>query len=224
MDETISEYQKMSGVELLEWIAFKGDYPQEAEMAFCVFCDRYQRRLLQKSEIHCCKFNYNETIALMAVECTFNKVWNKAITFDMKKANTKNIDSAIYIWMGKILYTQITLFKVSDKCAQPTSEEDLSLIYDVDQLIVHTEPNDIETQKILKTKLAFVESVMERLSPKHRVIYLTYLAYGSETGRNIPRSVSNKLKEELELTQASIRVYKKQVSDLIKNYTENESN
>jgi hypothetical protein len=212
------DFENMVGSELLEYISFKDEFPNEAELAFYVFCDRYQRDILQKSEIQCSKFEYNEAIAFLAAKCTFDKVWNKAHTFSMEKANTKNIDKAILLWMYKILYTQILLFKDRDTCAQPTEEEDLSLIANLDALVNVYAPENLEKQKELKENLSFLERVLQGLSQKHRIIYFTYLAYKPEKDKNIPRSVSNKLKEQLDLTQASIRVYRKDATDLVNNY------
>jgi hypothetical protein len=212
------DFENMVGSELLEYISFKDEFPNEAELAFYVFCDRYQRDILQKSEIQCSKFEYNEAIAFLAAKCTFDKVWNKAHTFSMEKANTKNIDKAILLWMYKILYTQILLFKDRDTCAQPTEEEDLSLIENLDALVNVYAPENLEKQKELKENLSFLERILQGLSLKHRIIYFTYLAYKPEKGKNIPRSVSNKLKEQLDLTQASIRVYRKDATDLVNNY------
>lgn len=212
------DFENMVGSELLEYISFKNDFPNEAELAFCVFCDRYQRDILRKSEIQCSKFEYNEVIALLAAKCTFDKVWQKAHTFNMKKANTKSIDKAILLWMYKILYTQILLFKNRDTCAQPTKEEDLSLIEDLDGLVNVFVPENLEKQKELKENYSFLEKVLQGLSPKHRIIYFTYLAYKPGKGKNIPRSVSNKLQEQLDLTHASIRVYRKEATDLVNNY------
>ena len=212
------DFENMVGSELLEYISFKDEFPNEAELAFCVFRDRYQRDILQKSEIQCSKFEYNEAIAFLAATCTFDKVWKNAHTFDIKKANTKNIDKAILLWMYKILYTQILLFKDRDTCAQPTKEEDLSLIENVDELINVYAPENLEKKKELKENLIFLERILQGLSQKHRIIYFTYLAYKPEKNKNIPRSVSNKLQEQLDLTQASIRVYRKEATDLVNNY------
>ena len=217
MSEKI-DFKNMVGSELLEYISFKDEFPNEAQLAFSVFCDRYQRDILEKSEIQCSKFEYNEVVALLAANCTFDKVWQKAHTFDMNKASTKRVDKAILLWMYRILYTQILLFKNQDTCAQPTKEEDLSLIEDLDGLVNVFEPENLEKKKELKEKCHFLENVLQGLSLKHRIIYFTYLAYKPEKGKNIPRSVSQKLQEQLDLTQASIRVYRKEAIDLVANY------
>lgn len=94
----------------------------------------------------------------------------------------------------------------------------MSLIDNVDGLIKVYAPEELEKQKELKENLSFLERVLQGLSLKHRIIYFTYLAYKPDKDKNIPRSVSNKLQEQLELTQASIRVYRKEATDLVNNY------
>ena len=212
------DFENMDGAELLEYISFKNEFPNEAELAFSVFCYRYEKDLMQKSEIKCSKFGYNETIAYLAAKCTFDKVWKGAHTFNMKKANTKNVDKAILLWMYSILYTQILLFKDRDTCAQPTEEEDLSLIENIDELVSVYVPENLETRKELKENLSFLEKILQGLSQKHKIIYFTYLAYKPEKGKNIPRSVCKKLKEQLNLTYSSIGVYRKEATDLVNNY------
>lgn len=213
------DFEDMVGSELLEYISFKDEFSNEAELAFHVFCDRYQRDMLEKAEIICSKFGYNETIALLAVECTFAKVWKKAHTFDINKCHSKNIDNAILFWMYKILSTQIYLFKNKNTCAEPTEEEDLSIIANVDELIETYVVGDAEKKKELREKLDIIEKAMSGLSEKHRIVYLTYKAYEAP-GRNLPRSISKKLKEQLNLTQNSIRVYKMEANQHIANYLE----
>ena len=65
-----------------------------------------------------------------------------------------------------------------------------------------------------------IKAALERLTPKHKIIYLTYKEYEPhfKAGFNFPRAFLKKLQDELELTQASIRVYKKQAYDKIDEY------
>jgi len=217
MEDKSIDFENMSGAELLEFIfCFKEEYPEQSERAFAIFCYKYERDLLQKAEIYCSKFGYNETVALMVAECTFARVW-KYPTFDIKKVKTKNIDTAIYQWLYPILYTQIVLLGKQDTCAEPTEEEDLSIISNIDELISHTVGDNVEKTKELKTKLNIIDSALLGLSEKHRIVWLTYKAY-EQRGKNIPRSVSNKLQEQLDLTQNSIRVYKMQANQHINDY------
>lgn len=212
----IIDFESMSGSDLIEFISWKDEYPREAEQAFVTFCNRYEKDLIQKAEIYCSKFGYNEVDALLVANCTFARVW-KYPTFDIKKSKAKSIDNAIILWMTRIMYTQIILLGKKNTCAEPIQEEDLSIIYDVDELIQFRIGDDLEKKKELKAKLDVINSAMSALSEKHRIIYLTYKAY-EESGKNIPRSVSKKLQEQLDLTQNSIRVYKMEANQHISNY------
>lgn len=212
----IIDFESMSGSDLIEFISWKDEYPREAEQAFVTFCDRYEKDLIQKAEIYCSKFGYNEVDALLVANCTFARVW-KYPTFDIKKSKAKSIDNAIILWMTRIMYTQIILLGKKNTCAEPIQEEDLSIIYDVDELIQFRIGDDLEKKKELKAKLDVINSAMSALPEKHRIIYLTYKAY-EESGKNIPRSVSKKLQEQLDLTQNSIRVYKMEANQHISNY------
>jgi hypothetical protein len=217
MADEIINFETMSGAELLEFIScFKEEYPKQSEQAFIVFCYKYERDLLQKAEIYCSKFGYSETIALMVAQCTFARIW-KYPTFNVKKAKSKNIGTAIYQWLYPILYTQIVLLGKQDTSAEPAEEEDLSVISNINELIFNTVGGDIEKTKDLKVRLSVIESAYSGLSEKHRIIWLTYKAY-EQQGKNIPRSVSNKLQEQLDLTQNSIRVYKMQANQHINDY------
>lgn len=212
----IMDFVSMSGSELIEFISWKDEYPREAEQAFTVFCGRYEKDLLQKSEVYCSKFGYSEVDALLVANCTFARVW-KYPSFDMKKSKSKNIDTAILIWLYPILYTQIVLLGKKNTCAEPTQEEDLSIVSNVDELLQIYVGNDLEKKKELKLRLEILENALFGLSEKHRAIYLTYKAY-EEVGKNIPRTVSKKLQEQLELTQNTIRVYKMDANQHVSDY------
>lgn len=212
----IIDFESMSGSDLIEFISWKDEYPREAELAFITFCNRYEKDLIQKAEIYCAKFGYSEVEALLVANCTFARVW-KYPTFDIKKSRAESVDNAIILWMTRILYTQIILLWKENTCAEPSQEEDLSIISNIDELIQFHLRDDLEKKKELKAQLDVVNSAMLGLSEKHKIIYLTYKAYEA-SGKNIPRSVSKKLQEQLDLTQNSIRVYKMEANQHISNY------
>jgi hypothetical protein len=216
INKEVMDFESMSGSELVEFISWKDEYSKEVEQAFAIFCSRYEKDLIQKAEIYCSKFNYSEVDALLVAHCTFARVW-KYPTFDIKKAKSKNIDSAILMWMYPILYTQIVLLGKKNTCAEPSQEEDLSIVSTVEEMIEVRIGNDVEKKKELKAMLEFINNAMLALSEKHKIIYLTYKAY-EESGKNIPRSVSKKLQEQLDLTQNSIRVYKMEANQHISDY------
>ena len=73
------------------------------------------------------------------------------------------------------------------------------------------------TRTELRKQLSALDEVINRLGDKHRIIYLTYKLY-THAGNNIPRPVSKKLQEELDLVPGSIRKYKEQANKQVENF------
>lgn len=208
-------FELLQSDELIEYISFKDDFPNEAEMAYFVFCDRFQKDIIQKAEIYCNKYGYNEVIALDIANCAFARVW-KYHSFNKEKAKSNNIDTAIKLWLYPIVYNELMKYGEKNTCAEP-EEDDLSIVENVDELITLTVGEDPEKRKDLKIKLEIIEKAMLGLSEKHKIIFLTYKAY-QNNGKNIPRVVAKKLREKLNLVQSSIQVYKKEATDRVNNY------
>lgn len=211
------DFDKICSSELLDYISFKSEYPKEAEHAFIEFCRRFEKNVIEKAEIYSSKFGYSEVIALEIAHCAFSRVW-KYPSFNLKKAKSKDVNKAILLWLYPIMYTQLIKYGEQNTCAEPTIEEDLSIITDLDELINKTsDSDDIEHKKKLKIKLDILNSAFIGLSQKHKIIYLTYKAY-EVPGKNIPRSISKKLQDTLELTQSTIRIYKRDANLHVENY------
>lgn len=66
-------------------------------------------------------------------------------------------------------------------------------------------------------RLRAIKSALETLSEKHKIIYLTYSSY-EYPDKKLPRPLLNKMREELGINQATIRSYKKDVFDKVKEY------
>lgn len=199
------DFEKMPSTELLEYISFKEEFPSEAELAFVQFCFRFGKDLKHKSEIYCNKYGYSEVVALEIAHCTFARVW-KYPTFTKEKSKSKNLDKGIVIWMCRILFTQMIKYGEENTCAEPTEEEDLSLVTNADELLEKFDVPDCETKREVSAKLKTIERALSNLSEKHRIIYFTYRAYQKE-GKNVPRSISKLLREKLSLTQKSVNTY-----------------
>lgn len=201
--------------ELIDYISFKDEFPIEAELAFTEFCGRFQEGVLQKAEIYSSKYGHNEVVALDIANCTFAKVW-KYHSFSKNKATTKNIDNAIQIWLSRIIYNELMKYAIKDTCAEP-DKDDLDIVENIEELINLTTGENIEKKRDLRIRLKILDKAMLGLSDKHKIIYLTYKAYENNY-KNIPRSVSKKLKERLNLVASSIRVYKKEANLHVNNY------
>lgn len=209
------DYENLSSDELIEFISFKEEYPKEAERAFIIFCSRFQKDVLQKAEIYSSKFGYSEVEALDIANCAFARVW-KYHSFNKEKANSKNIDRAVLLWLYPIVYNELVKYKEKHTCTEP-DEEDFTIAESIDDLVFLTVGDDLEKKKELRIQLGILEKGLKGLSEKQRIIFLTYKAY-ENTGKNIPRKVSATLCDRLDLVPSSIRVYKKQAIEYIKNY------
>jgi hypothetical protein len=208
-------FAEISSDELIDYISFQNEFPVEAQKAFTEFCFRFEKEALKKAEIYCGKFGMNEVQAELVANCAFARVW-KYHSFDKNKARSKNIDTAIRIWLLAIVYNEVIKFSRQNSCSEQ-EEEDLFLIETVDSLINATHLDDEIKKSDLKMKLEVIDRAMQGLSQKHITVYLTYLAY-EKKGKNIPRNVAKLLRERLGLAQNSIQVYKKTAIDHIKNY------
>jgi hypothetical protein len=215
MLEVIEEIKSACSLDLLTYIGWKEEYPKEAGIAFRVFCLRYDQDVLKTAEIICSKWGLTETVALDIVNCTFARVW-KYPTYDHEKSKTKNIDNGIKRWLSRIVFTQLANYTNNGTCHEPDIETDLSLIHDLDEF-AEKSTNDEITRTELRKQLSVLDEVINRLGEKHRIIYLTYKLY-THAGNNIPRSVSKKLQEELDLVPGSIRKYKEQANKQIEKF------
>lgn len=216
LNDTI-DFEKICSSELLDYISFKSEYPKEAEFAFIEFCRRFEKDLLKKAEVYCSKFGYNEIIALDVATCTFARVW-KYPTFNVQKLKSKTIDNGILLWLYPIMYTQILKFEHAATCADPNEEDDLEIITDLDGLVEKMSDSDsIEDKKVLRKRLQVLDNAFLGLSEKQKIIYLTYKAY-ERAGKNIPRTVSKKLQDTLELVPVTIRIYKRDANLHVENY------
>ncbi len=206
---------------LLEYIQWKAepDYEEIAKEAFRVFTFRYQLELLKKLIPICRNWGYDNQIATELAYETFNRIWMYP-NFDFSKSNQKDYDKAILFYLFGIAKRLLADYKKSET-EEPypfTGEEDIIRdLPDIENL-----PIEKERKAQLQKQYDFLNDALSKLTPKHKIIYLTYKQYESITkdGYNLPRHLTKKLQEELDLTQNSIRVYKKQAIEAVNTHIE----
>ena len=203
--------ENVDGVKLLQDIANKENNPEAAEKSFCLFCSYFEDKIKLKVEILASKYGYNENVAFEAIQCTFNKVWLYP-TFSMSKSKCKNEENAIIIWLIKIAFSQMCQYMKSGICAKVTQDEDLSVIENAEDFISY-HIVDLPLERKLDL-IRIMNDKISKLDEKHRVIYLTYKAYQT-SGKKLPRKLLDKLRKRLGVTQATIRVYKKEACELL---------
>lgn len=194
---------------LMEYIQWRDepDYIETAKQAFRVFTFRFQLDLLKKLIPICNGWGYDEQVATEIAYSTFERVW-KYPRFDIRKANQKNYDKAISFYLYGIASRLLaTHKKIQEGEVNPFSgdEEIIREFPDIEKMEL-----GIERKAILQARYDHIKKALDRLTPKHKIIYLTYKQYESETndGFKLPRKLLKDLRTELDLTQNSVRVYK----------------
>lgn len=213
---TSQDLNSESTENLLEYIQWKNepDYTEISKEAFRVFTFRYQLELLKKLLPICKNWGYDEQVATELAYETFARIW-KYPKFDLSKSNQKDYDKAITFYLFGIAKRLLADYKKSEK-EEPNpftgEEEIIREMPDIEMLEMGK-----ERKAELKRRYELLNEALARLTPKHKIIYLTYKHYESLTneGYNLPRHLTKKLQDELDLTQNSIRVYKKQAIEAV---------
>ena len=125
------------------------------------------------------------------------------------RCKSGNTDQCVRLYLYGFAQTILSDYINEAKRPNPFSgDEDIVTDFpDIDALEI---PD--ERKAILKKQFDLVKGALDRLGPKHKIIYLTYKQYESalNAGFYMPRKLLKKMQDELELTQASIRLYKKE--------------
>lgn len=185
----------------------------EVEAAFQIFCAKYELRLNRLVEVQCAKLGYSAEIAFKAVECAFARV-KRYPTFNKMKTKIKNVDNAIIVWLNRIAYTQVLKFKNNNECAEVNTDEDLSVVNDASGFYEIVSQRQYMSDEEKEEKIQWLNAKLAGMEEKHRIVLLTYLAYESH-GKKLPRSLTLKLRTQLNLEQSTIRVYKKEAKEAL---------
>ena len=147
------------------------------------------------------------------MECAFARV-RRYPTFDKMKTKIKNVDNAIVTWLNKIAFTQVLKFKNGNECAEVNTDEDLAVVNDATGFYEVVSQRHYMSDEEKEEKIQWLNLKLAGMEEKHRIVLLTYLAYESQ-GKKLPRSLTLKLRTQLNLEQSSIRVYKKEALEAL---------
>lgn len=204
--------QNHTTTELIAFIQNRLD-KERAEAAFITLTFRFNKEIVDICRKVARKWNYDNGVADLIAERVFERFWKYPGGFKKGKCKTPNIDQCLVFYL---LRTARNCF--FDYHAQETGVNQSP--YDGKESVVVAFP-DLEALAIPEEKLESLlelqksmEKALARLSPKHKTIYLTYKAYEKE-GYKLPRTLLKKLREELSLSQNSIRVYKNEAFQAI---------
>jgi hypothetical protein len=211
------ELENESTADLIEYIRWYQDpeLKDSAEDAFRAFCFRFQLDLAKKCVPICANLGFGKDIAYDLAERTFER-FLKYPKFDPEKSRSDDYDTGVRLYLYGIAQRLLfNLYNEQDKFSPYSGDE--GIIYELpplDSLSVKA-----EQRKELTGRYELIKKALERLGPKHKIIYLTYQRY-QEKGFKLPRQLTEKLRTELELTQATIQFYKKEAYDKIQEYLE----
>jgi RNA polymerase sigma factor (sigma-70 family) len=186
-----------------------------AKNAFQAFCFRFQQDVAKKCRIICNNRGYGRDIGDDLAQKVFERFW-KYPKFNFKKSSAKTFDDGVKLYLYGFASNLLNDFYNAQHNPNPnpyTGEEEL--VYEMpDPGAVQIPP---EKLKVLQEKAELVRKALDRLGPKHKIIYLTYQQH-SQNGFNLPAHLLEKLRTALGLTQVTIRSYKKEAFDKIKEY------
>lgn len=201
---------------LIAYMQWKNEvgYEDTAKDAFRSFLFRFQEEIIKKTRVVTRKWGYDNDTADLIAERTFERFW-KYPNFDISKAKAKDFNTAVIIYLFAIAAHLLADYKKEQN-------GDVSP-FTGDEIIIRELPNpenfnlSSERKAILKERHDIIEKALARLTPKHKIVYLTYKQY-EQDGYKLPRKLLESLRQELGLTQSSVQVYKKEAFDKIDEY------
>lgn len=184
---------------------FQGASDNEGDEAFYHLMDLFKPDLLKFCEIRCQKFGHGPNVAELIVERTFI-AYARSGNFKLENATGKTDFDSFIIYLCQIARNILTDFYHEQK------RKANGIFYDGSECIIKDFP-DLPINSSLEAKAK--HKVLASLSYAHRVIYMTYMSYEHQ-GVNLPRKLLKELREHLKVSQSTIRAYKKEALDKIR--------
>lgn len=203
---------------LIEYIQLKedADFAETAKDAIRALMFQYQKPLLEKLIPVCVNWGYDEQVAYEIAYNTFDRVW-KYPKYDKSKIKSTDPKLGMLLYLLRIAQNLLANHKKQEESSNPFTGDE-QIVWDFPDV------GDInataERKAILVDRYELIKKALARLSPKHKVIYLTYKQYEKEIndGHKLPRELLKRLRDELDISQTSIRVYKNQAFQVVDEY------
>lgn len=208
--------RNLSSEELIEIIK-KKDTPglsMRAEEAFKTFTYRHQLDLMKKLIPICKGWGYDEQVATEIAYQTFERVW-KYPKYDSSKTKQTESKNRVLFYLYGIAKRLLIEYKKDENEGSNPFSGDEEIIYNLPDIEILDISADKKAE--LEKYRGIIMQALEGLSTKHRIIYLTYKQYESELneGYRLPRKLLSKLRDELKISQNTIRSYKKEAFDAV---------
>ena len=204
-------------VEFIRW-GKQPEHKKLGEDAFIAFCFRFRERIQRTCRIIAEKAGYDDTVGDNIAETVFAKFF-KYPNYNPLKCKSGDIDKCVELYLYKFAQRGLSDYNTGLKSPFSGDEE---IVFDFPDIEDYSDV-PIEKKAELEKKYEIIKNALERLSNKHKIIYLTYKQYDEELKDGmhyLPRALQEQLQNHLVLSQASIRKYKKEALDKINEYIE----
>ncbi|MGN6601377.1 MAG: hypothetical protein ACTHK8_02945 [Ginsengibacter sp.] len=219
---TLEELAEESTEDLIEYINWgkQPDYKELADNAFIAFCFRFRDRIQRTCRIISENKGYDHTVADKIAETIFRR-FLKYQKYNPKKCTLKDRDKCVELYLYR--FAQRCLVDYETDLKNPFKEAQIITEFpDIEDYFELEEEEPTEERKAeLRKKFDIIKLALQRLTPAHKIIYLTYLPYESNLkgGEHyLPREFLKQLREKLGLSQSTIKVYKNQAYKKIEEY------
>ncbi len=205
--------------DLIEYIQWRGqpEYKTLSEDAFIAFCFRFRDDVQKKCRVICRNRGLDNTVADEIAEKTFAR-FLKYPKYSAAKCKSGDTDTCVKLYLYKFASRVLSDYIKSETDGPNPFTGEEEIIDDFPD--IEAMPVPPEKKALLEKHYGIIKAALERLSDKHKIIYLTYKQYEDELneGFYLPRPFLKRLQDRLGLSQASIRVYKKEAFDKIEEY------
>jgi DNA-directed RNA polymerase specialized sigma24 family protein len=209
------DFEKEPTENLIEYIQWQNDpdYLETSKDAFGAFCFRFYTDLIKKCRIVSKNWGYDSERGDELADEALNRFWKYPSAFN--KSNCKSeIDKCVIFYLYRIAQNLLSDHK-------KTEMGDNYNPYNGDEEIIREFPDisgyPYEKKRELKKIYEITQNALARLSPKHKIVYLTYKTHEKD-GYKLPRELLKSLRDDLDLTQNSIRIYKNEAFNTVKTY------
>lgn len=207
----MERHPEFTNIEALRLIIIIQEKNEDAAPAFIEFCRRFDQPLIKLVERSARGFGLSKEEAVQILNSTFERFW-KYPNFDLNKMNASSVEKGVVLYLvtiaRRLILDQLKLQK-----------GEFLTPYDGSEQIIYDFPKEMNPSQLESEKFRIISKVLSGFSRKHKVIYLTYEAYAEE-GFNLPRKLLQELREELDISQNTIRSYRNEILNKIKEYTE----
>lgn len=202
---------KKSSLELIREIKLNKDPTKRknAEAAFNIFCFRFEEPLKKIIERSCRGYGLSSEDAIEILELTFKRFWLYP-KFDADKVRSSDLEKGIILYLARIAQRGlIDVIKLKNGSTYSPYDGDEHIVYDFPKI---SNPKLVNDENYL-----IINEVLNHLSWKHKVIYLTYSSF-EHKGFKLPRKLLADLRATLQLSQNTIRSYRFEVVEKIEEY------